>query len=380
MDPLTIFRCVVLASDDEILASAEREYDARVETIPLDRLRVHALAALARGPVLLVALDDRMATAGLACGVDEVLRAGEITPASLRAAVERASIRARARASPEFRRALLAEDEEIAFAMLASSIRENLQEPLAMASFDCDLLWGSLPPVLAIGDEFARWAMLSIPTEELRRLVARRTAAPSANDLHDMVERLRSSLARARGVIAVLRELAVDGAGPSTDCGQLARDVVALLESEAAGVARMRAEAADRCFTPVARSAIVVLLVSLIARALSALRGAGRSDGRIDVSVFEAEGAIVLEVRDDGPLTRADLRPDVLEGMLFDGGAARVGLPALRDRVRRWGGDLLIDTDPSGTMVRVIVPAATESAVHPLDTAAAPPRGTRTLD
>jgi signal transduction histidine kinase len=380
MEPLTIFRCVVLASDDEVLASAEREYDARVEAVPLESLRVHALASLARGPVLLVALDDHMATAGLACGVDEVLRAGEITPASLRAAVDRATIRARARASPEFRRALLEEDEDIAFAMLATSIRENLQEPLAMASFDCDLLWASLPPVLAIGDEFSRWAMLSIPTEELRRLVARRAAAPATSEVRDMLDRLRAALARARDVVALVRELAAAGGGASTDCGQLACDVARLLESETAGVARLNAVADGRCRTPVARSAIVVLLASLIARSLSALRSAHRADGHIHVHVFEAEGAVVLEVRDDGPLTRADLRPEMLEGMLFDTGTHRTGLPALRDRVRRWGGDLLVDTDAEGTSVRAILPAAAESAVDPLATIPAPPRGTQTFD
>jgi signal transduction histidine kinase len=83
--------------------------------------------------------------------------------------------------------------------------------------------------------------------------------------------------------------------------------------------------------------------------------------GEIRLKVHEAEGTVVIEVSDNGAFARTDLRPDVLEGSLLDTSpGTRSGLAAVRDRLRHWGGDLLVDSDEEGTTVRALLPTAAE--------------------
>ena len=115
-------------------------------------------------------------------------------------------------------------------------------------------------------------------------------------------------------------------------------------------------EAASECVTTASRTTLVVIVGALLSNALDGIRASARGKGKISLHVFEAEEAIVVEVRDDGREIPTDLRPDLLERQ-FGTGAARRGLPGLRDRVRRAGGDLLVDSGPSGNAIRVFLPS-----------------------
>jgi signal transduction histidine kinase len=360
MGTLTIFRGAVVESDDDGLRYAEDEFGASVETIKIAALRSRVIASLATGAVVLVALDDRMATLGLGAGVDEILRAGQVTRENVTNAVERANVRSIARSSPEFRRALF--DQEASLAFLLAAFSDQLREPLAAAAFELEILNSSLPAVFDAGDELATWAALSAPIDEVRRLVGRRLAAPSSSALGVNLRRLALSLTRARHVSAILDDLvsSSDTTGV-VDCGRLVTDLCDVLKRDVATTAALQVETEPLCKTTLPKGFVALLVVSLIVRSLSAIRSASRTVGEIKVSLHEEEGAIVLEVADNGAMARADLRPDVLEGSLLDSGTGgRTGLAGVRDRLRQWGGELLVDTHDDGTVVRAMLPAVAE--------------------
>lgn len=360
MGTLTIFRGAVIESDMDALSYAESELGASVEAVSVTALRSRALASLASGAVILIVHDDRMATVGLAAGVDEVLRAGEVTRTSVRTAVERANVRFIARSSPEFRRALFDQDASMNF--LLSAFSDQMREPLAAAAFELEILNSSLPAVFDAGDELATWAALSAPIDEVRRLVGRRLAAPSSAALGVNLRRLAQSLSRARHVSGIFDDLVSSSEATGVvDCRDLVTDLCDVMRRDVAPTAALRVEAASQCTTTLPKSFVAVLVVSLIVRSMSSIRAAGRTIGEIVISLQEAEGAIVLEVADNGALARADLRPAVLEGSLLDARTSeRAGLAGVRDRLRQWGGDLLVDTDADRTVVRAIMPAVAE--------------------
>jgi hypothetical protein len=360
MGTLTIFRGAAIESDDDALRYAAEDLGASVENVGIAALRARVLSSLATGAVVLVAADDRMATIGLAAGADEILRAGEVTRAALRNAVERAGVRAVARSSPEFRRALF--DEEASLAFLLSAFTDQLREPLACASFELEILNSSLPSVFDVGDELATWAALAAPVEEVRRLVGRRLAAPASAELGNNLRRLGSSLARARRVSGILEDLVspADTIGV-VDCGRLMSDLVDVLRREVAPTASLEVEAEPLCRTTLPKSFVALLGVSLIVRSMNGVRAASRPMGEIRLKVHEAEGTVVIEVADNGAFSRTDLRPNVLEGSMLDTNSSeRRGLASLRDRLRNWGGELLVDSDENGTTVRALLPTAAE--------------------
>jgi hypothetical protein len=368
MATLTIFREAAVASDNDALQYAEDEFGASVEPISIGVLRSRVMACLATGAVLLVARDDRVATLGLAAGVDEILRAGQVTREAVSNAVERANVRSVARSSPDFRRALF--DQEASLSFLLTAFNEQLREPLAAASFELEILNSSLPAVFDSGDELATWAALSAPIDEVRRLVGRRLAAPSSTALGVNLRRLALALTRARHVSGVLDGLisTADSDGP-VDCSELVKDLCDLVQRGVAPTAALRLEAEKNCRTGLPKAFVALLVVALIVRSVTAIRAASRPAGEIRITIHEEEGAVWIEVADNGALARADLRPDVLDGSLLDGSGSRAGLSGVRDRLRQWGGELLVDTDDDGTTVRAMLPTVAEQPLPDHSTA-----------
>src|SRR5262249_2062798 len=121
-------------------------------------------------------------------------------------------------------------DDWTAFALLAAALSNELAPPLMVALTNCELLSSSLGPVLDVTDEFISWATLVTPTEHLRRLVARRTAAPSSDELVSMVADARVALSRASRLVRLLREITFpDDDSSSVSVATVLRDLRAML-------------------------------------------------------------------------------------------------------------------------------------------------------
>jgi signal transduction histidine kinase len=122
----------------------------------------------------------------------------------------------------------------------------------------------------------------------------------------------------------------------------------------------IRADA--NCTTTASRTTLVVVVGALLASALESIRAASLDIGHITVRAFEEEDALIIEIRDDGREIPSDLRPNLLETTFSAAETPRGGLPGLRERVRRAGGDLLVDSHLGESTVRVFLPSRRSAA------------------
>jgi hypothetical protein len=297
------------------------------------------VAALPHGGVVVVAVSDAEASTALRSGVDEILRAGEISLTNATVALERAGLRFAARAPGA------SSDADLGAGLLASAVASELNVPLASAVLDCEVLWEALDRTLYANDRLADWGSLNAPIDELRELVALRAAAPSSLELRTRIDALRATLARAGNVVRTFNDLMI-AEGPHTRVDQVARAVAELLHAHIAVVGELSLEL-EACHANVPRGALVAIVSAMVASAVGALHAARVRDGHITVRVFEAEGSVVIEVSDDA----------AAPGELALG-AYGVTLGATGDRLRAVGGELMIDDDAHGKTVRAILPAS----------------------
>jgi signal transduction histidine kinase len=352
---ITIF-CTTVAEGD--WAALHGVSGAQVVQVTTSGLARDALAAVSRGPVLCVVGSDREAGNALRLGVDEVLRSGEVTPESLGAAISRAISRASVRELPEYRHALLDQDEEAAFAELGAAFGERLETPLTMASADCAAVAEAMNCLMEVDDQFVAWTALVAPSQQLRNLVARRLNAPPAPELRGVLRRLRASIGRAESLVRLLRDLTKSAhAEGDVSVSSLLADVADLMRPIIGPWAEINVSATPDCFVTASRTTVIVVVGVLLSSALDSIRAASRRTGQIDVRVFHEEDAVVLEVSDNGREIPTDLRSDLLAPQFGDASARRRGVAGLRDRVRRAGGDLLVDSSPKGSTVRVFLPS-----------------------
>ena len=336
----TILWTAATASDLENLRGAGES--ERIEHVSRHALAPRIAAALPRGGVVVVTGSDAEASLALRAGADEVLRAGELSPPSVSLALERAGLRFSARAPGP------ASETDLGTDLLATAVASGLNAPLTSAVLDCEVLWEALSRTLYANERLADWGSLNAPIEELRELAALRASAPSSVELRSRIDKLRSSLARAGSVARTFNDLMVESTdGPDTRVDAVARSVVELLRVHIAVVGDVSLQL-ESCSSSVPRATLVQILSAIVANAVGALHAAGAiGEGRITVSVFEAEGAVIVEVSDNA---RA---PGTLP--LGTYGAT---LRNTRARLRAAGGDLMLDDDAAGKTVRAILPAA----------------------
>jgi signal transduction histidine kinase len=110
------------------------------------------------------------------------------------------------------------------------------------------------------------------------------------------------------------------------------------------------------CATFVAPVGVALILVLALTSALDSIRASGIDSGHIGVFVTEVEEAVVLDVRDNG---RHPSR--LLESHVDTRRTSGISLFRLRDRLRSCGGELLVDADETGTLVRAMLPVSPES-------------------
>jgi signal transduction histidine kinase len=360
MGRLTILWTALARSDVAALEEAVRDHDAFLVHTPPGAMARNAVVALARGPVLAVAATDRHASTALSVGVDEVLRAGELTKDAVARAVERARARSASRLSPGVCKAFLEENDEVAFALLGAAFGRSISESLAASSGDCRRLAEQLPSLIELADDFAVWTSVGAETEEARRLVARRLQLAPSHELRAAVARLQESLSHANRTVESLRELSKGGES-LVRVPELLAEIVDIVSRDPHCDADISFEASGTCEASISRTALVLVFGALIANAMDSIRTAGREVGRIQVRCFEAEGAVCIEVSDNGGQIPADLDPQLRDAFFQD--SPRAGLGNVQDRIRRAGGDLVIDSDVDGSTVRIMLPPPTDQVL-----------------
>ena len=374
MEPsITIFWIDITDDEAAILDRVAREHHAHLVPIKFRYLPALTFAALAQGPVVFVARTSQEATQALGIGVDEVIRMGEIRADALTATLARARARAAARSAYDLRRGLFQDDDELALAALSSAFGNQLSKPLASASLECELLESALASVLDVGDKFVECTIRRAEPEQNQDLAVRRLALAPSHELKRLLADVRDGLKHARVLATTLSGLASrttgDGAASIT---RLVADVVDVMRPDFAPWAVATVNAEGDCRVSVAPVTVAFVLSALVVNAVDAVRVARREGGRIEVRLSEHEDAVVLEVEDNGRPISADLRPTVFEPYFNLSRANRTGLVRVRERMRRCGGDVTVDSGDSGTTVRVLLPTSSDDALFGAEPTATP--------
>jgi signal transduction histidine kinase len=383
MPSLTIFWIDVTDSDAAVLERAVRDHGASVVHVVMDSLAAQTFAALAVGAVVLVARTAKEASRALAMGVDEVIRSGELTDEALVTTIARARAREAARSSYEMRRGLFQDDDELSLASLAAAFGRRLGQPLAAASLDCEVLASSFSTLLDTGDQFVESTARMAPNDVAQQLAVRRLALPPSQELVDLLGHVQSSLRQASKVTAALTALAAGAtANSAIPVRQLVHDVVEVMRADFASWATITIATEGPCAASVAPITIALVVSSLLTNAVDSIRAGNRDEGRVQVRLSTQEGALVLEVEDNGLMSSSDLRPTLFDPYFGAARVSRTGLLRVRERLQRCGGDLMVDSDPTGTTVRVLLPTSAEDTVFGRERSAAveTKKSTPTLD
>lgn len=339
MSGVTVIWMDALSGDLQILREVAQRAGGVVEQTPRSALPTRIAAAMRVGAVVVLAASDVDASIALRSGADEVVRSGELSESAVSRAIETALLRSSARGKPA------SGDASIGSQLLASAFTAELDVPLASAAMDCDVLWDALGRVLYATERLADWGSLNAPIDQLRELAALRASGPSSVELRARVEKLRSSVARAGEVVRTFNALTIDTEGGHTRADEVASAVADMLRQHVQVVGELTLDVA-RCYTHAPRATVVHVVTGMLANAIGALHARGVR-GRIEVRVFEAEGAVVIEVEDESTPTGS-----------LPVSAPTAALADVRARARAASGDLFVDEGPTGASVRVVLPAA----------------------
>jgi signal transduction histidine kinase len=250
------------------------------------------------------------------------------------------------------------DSDEMALAMLAGAFAQDLGGRVVAASIDLELLLSSVPTLLDLADALAACATRDDSAAQARHGAVRRLALPPTPELKRLLAGARDVLRRAELTTATLR--ALGGSPGSTVVASLIPALVDVLRPSVAPWADVSVGANGTCVVSASPILVALIVATLLASAADSIRAARRDRGRIEVRVGEREDAVVIEVQDDGLEIPADLRPSLRQTYF---GRAPSRLARVRDHAIRSGGDLMIDTDPSGTTVRVLLPITDREVV-----------------
>lgn len=330
------------------------------------------LAALARGGVVAV-VDEEAADGALSLGVDEVLGPeGAASADAIRAAVERARLRATARARRDARLAeeLCRSDGE-ALELLVVAAAHDLETPIAVASLDCEMVTEALGVVVGVADEVARWAIAMVPPplDDLRRLAAARRSAPPTDELAATTSDLAAALRRATQVVRKMSALA-----PAEEPAERVCLVESLLKVESLMRGIVERNAAFEvalppgpCPVSFPRWALLQSIAALLSNAQEAVGARGRK-GRIELRLLIQPDTAIVEVADDGVGMTPEVRARAYNPFFTTRRprALGLGLTIAAARVRRAGGEVLIESESGvGTRVRVFLPTEPPSERRP---------------
>jgi len=255
---------------------------------------------------------------------------------------------------------LLQSDRMAAVGMLAAGVAHEINNPLAYA--------------------FTNLEVLARTLAKLRRALEECAAPPPAIDDLELAEQ---TLAIAREgsdrVRAIVRDLKTFSRADETISGPV--DVRAVLDScinmaaaEIRHRARLTRDYEDVPPVEASESRLAQVFLNLLVNAAQALEPARADSNHIHVSSRRtSEGDVLVEVRDNGPGIRPDLRARIFDPFVTTkpaGEGTGLGLFISREIVTALGGRIEIDSDPGqGTCMRVIMPATTKAI-----TSSAPPR------
>lgn len=292
---------------------------------------------LVDGAVLAVVRDEEAGQRAIAYGADEFILASDASGATFERVVERTGARARARLHRDlFLIDLVRKDDTTALELLAAALGEAIAGPLSRA------------------------------TEESAEL-ARQIGGDKAPA--DRAHAIAETVAGVAGVVERMRELvSTEPTDEVVDFCEVAREVTRALAAGVQPSASFEVRVVDRaCQIGMPRWQASMVVASLVANAVESVAARGGAGRRVSVDVSLVDDAVVLEVSDDGAGMAEDVRVHAGDPFFTATGKGRLGLglTLVSSRVRRAGGELIIDSDPGvGTTVRAFLPLVGGSPVR----------------
>ena len=349
---LTILWTELSDRQADVLGGIAKETRATLLRVELGAMAPHAHAALALGALIVVVRTPREASRALGMGADEVAHAEDLSRSALLATIERASARAAARLSREVHRAAQ-DDLEPVFSELVRALEHQLSGRLGKASLGLEVLASSLPALFDLGDDLVASASGQAPSDDVQRLAARRLALPRSPELRQALAQVRESMGSAETTSYALRSLAGGGGALPEPIAPLLTQIVELLRPGLPPGTEVRVAVEGRCAAHVPPLTVALIVASLVALACESLRAAGVARATIPMQVSERGGAVLLEVQDPTGGQDEDFRPMLFEAYFATSPTKRTRLASLRE----------VETDPSGTTVRVFLPATDDELV-----------------
>ncbi len=283
---------------------------------------------LLEGPLLAVVSNDDDGQRAIAYGVDEVVLAAEVGTTAFDRIAARTAVRAQARLNrDQFLIDLVRKDDTAAIELLSAALGEKLIAPLALAAAESSEL------AVQLG---------------------------TADAPLDRARRIADTVAAAAGVVEKMRELVpTERSDEVVDLAQIAREVSGSLAAAVKPVASFDVSIASQaCHVGMPRWQVAVMVASLIANAVDSVASHGDGARTVSVRVSTEQNAALLEVADNGHGVDGDQRPSMADPFFTTSAKSLgLGLTLVSARVRRAGGELMIESDPEiGTTVRVFLP------------------------
>lgn len=289
---------------------------------------------LAQGAVLAVVRSEEEGQRALAYGADEVILGSDVSGDVFERIVERTHARARARFQRDlFLIDLVRRDDTSALALLATALGRRIAEPLARATEESVSLAQELesgaPPTV-------RASMIAETVAEVSRVVDQMRVLVSTEPTDEIV-----------------------------DLCDVTREVLAALEPGVSAATELDVRIVGQaCLVGMPRWQATMMVASLVANAVESVMARPNAARRVTLDVSAHEGAVVLEVVDNGIAMTEDVRVHATDPFYTTGSGGRIGLglPLVSARVRRAGGELIIESDQGvGTSVRVFLPLVSDS-------------------
>jgi hypothetical protein len=334
---------------------------AKVRTISMPGLARELVAALVQGPVVVVVSSRKDAACALSLGADEIVRVAQsvtLRKSTIDGAAERARAHSRARrpSSPA------PADVEIcpALRVLMRAVEPRLGRPLDTATTRCSELADELTRVVAIADGLMQRAPTDARREELSGWFSDvKDYARATLRVEALASALQEEVQRSDAVVKLLGSLSWDASSSETDAAALLEHLAELVESDLPpSITCKFTREAESCIVSVPRATLISLACAAIEAALGNIL-AGRSAGRVTLRAIAAEGEAVIEVADDGAPGSTDLRTTMIDALLPDDRTA--GLRQLREWTRGIGGELMVDSDETGNVISIYLPARAEA-------------------
>jgi signal transduction histidine kinase len=294
-----------------------------------DRPAAAITGLLSSGAVLAVVRNEDEGQRALAYGADEVVLGSEVSSAVFQKIVERTIARARARLHRDlFLIDLVRKDDTSALALLATALGQRIVEPLARVS----------ERSAELAEEITGGASPAGRAQEI---------AATVTEVSRVVEKMRSLVS-------------AEPTDELVDLCEVAREAVQSLAPGVAPVTALEVRIVDRvCQVGLPRWQATMMVASLVANAVESVAARPRAERSVAIDISVQEGAVVLEVADNGLGMAEDVRVHAGDPFFTTAGSGRLGLglPLVSARVRRAGGELIIDSDQGvGTCVRVFLP------------------------